>query len=156
MAAEEKVVKPNAGAGLRGQSAGETEISTVGAAGNNLRYRGYNVQDLAADSTFYEVAYLILRGRLPTQTELDRWKKRLKGMRGIPQPLKDTLERIPADAHPMDVLRTGVSISSATSSRKAISATSCASPNACSLDTVHAAVLVPLLTRQHPHHHGNR
>lgn len=109
MAAEQAVVKSNKGAGLRGQSAGETEISTVGAAGNNLRYRGYNVQDLAANSTFYEVAYLILRGRLPTQTELDRWTRRLAGMRGLPQPLKDTLERIPADAHPMDVLRTGVS-----------------------------------------------
>ena len=107
--AEEKT-KSNSGAGLRGQSAGETEISTVGAAGNNLRYRGYNVQDLAARSTFYEVAYLILRGRLPTQTELDRWvSKRIMNKRGIPQPLKDVLERIPADAHPMDVLRTGVS-----------------------------------------------
>ena len=107
--AEEKS-KSNSGAGLRGQSAGETEISTVGAAGNNLRYRGYNVQDLAARSTFYEVAYLILRGRLPTLTELDRWvSKRLLNKRGIPQPLKDVLERIPADAHPLDVLRTGVS-----------------------------------------------
>lgn len=105
----EKKVKTNSGAGLRGQSAGETEISTVGAAGNNLRYRGYNVQDLAAHSTFYEVAYLILRGRLPTQTELDRWVTRRVNKRGIPQPLKDVLERIPADAHPMDVLRTGVS-----------------------------------------------
>lgn len=105
----EKRVAANSGAGLRGQSAGETEISTVGAAGNNLRYRGYNVQDLAARSTFYEVAYLILRGRLPTQTELDRWVTRRVNRRGIPQPLKDVLERIPADAHPMDVLRTGVS-----------------------------------------------
>jgi len=106
--AEEKG-KSNAGAGLRGQSAGETEISTVGAAGNNLRYRGYNVQDLAAHSTFYEVAYLILRGRLPTQTELDRWTKRLVKLRGLPQPLRDTLERIPGNAHPMDVLRTATS-----------------------------------------------
>lgn len=106
--AEEKV-KVNSGAGLRGQSAGETEISTVGVAGNNLRYRGYNVQDLAAQSTFYEVAYLILRGRLPTQTELDRWTKRVERLRGLPQPLKDTLERIPGNAHPMDVLRTTVS-----------------------------------------------
>ena len=102
-------VKTNSGAGLRGQSAGETEISTVGAAGNNLRYRGYNVQDLAAESTFYEVAYLILRGRLPTQTELDRWTNRIRNYRGLPQPLKDLLERIPGNAHPMDVLRTAVS-----------------------------------------------
>lgn len=105
----EQKIKSNSGAGLRGQSAGETEISTVGAAGNNLRYRGYNVQDLAANSTFYEVAYLILRGRLPTQTELDRWVTKRVNKRSIPQPLRDVLERIPADAHPMDVLRTGVS-----------------------------------------------
>ena len=102
-------VKTNSGAGLRGQSAGETEISTVGAAGNNLRYRGYNVQDLAAQSTFYEVAYLILRGRLPTQVELDRWTNRIEGYRHIPRPLKDVLQRIPGNAHPMDVLRTAVS-----------------------------------------------
>ena len=105
----EATVKKNTGAGLRGQSAGETEISTVGVAGNNLRYRGYNVQDLAAQASFYEVAYLILRGRLPTQTELDRWTKRIKGYRGLPQPMKDVLERIPGDAHPMDVMRTTVS-----------------------------------------------
>mgnify|MGYP000317249678 CR=1 FL=1 len=105
----EATVKKNTGAGLRGQSAGETEISTVGIAGNNLRYRGYNVQDLAEFASFYEVAYLILRGRLPTQTELDRWTNRIKGYRGLPQPMKDVLERIPGDAHPMDVMRTTVS-----------------------------------------------
>jgi len=109
MSDEKTAVKKTSGAGLRGQSAGETEISTVGVAGNNLRYRGYNVQDLAEYSTFYEVAYLILRGRLPTQTELDRWLNKRVNRRGIPQPLKDVLERIPANAHPMDVLRTGVS-----------------------------------------------
>lgn len=106
---EEKKAKKNSGKGLRGQSAGETSISTVGAAGNNLRYRGYNVQDLAADSTFYEVAHLILKGHLPAQAELDAWKVKLIGLRGLPQPLKEVLERIPADAHPMDVLRTGCS-----------------------------------------------
>ena len=106
---KEPKVKPNSGAGLRGQSAGETEVSTVGAAGNNLRYRGYNVKDLAANASFYEVAYLILRGRLPTRVELDRWVKRISGYRGIPQPLKDVLERIPGNAHPMDVMRTAVS-----------------------------------------------
>lgn len=105
----ETEVKKNSGAGLRGQSAGETEISTVGAAGNNLRYRGYNVQDLAAEASFYEVAYLIMRGRLPTQIELDRWTNRIRGYRGLPTPLKDVLERIPGNAHPMDVMRTTVS-----------------------------------------------
>jgi 2-methylcitrate synthase len=94
---------------LRGQSAGQTAISTVGATGNNLRYRGFNVQDLAAESTFYEVAHLILKGHLPSQPELDAWIPRLKKLRGLPDSLKNTLENIPADAHPMDVMRTGCS-----------------------------------------------
>ena len=97
------------GAGLRGQSAGETAICTVGAAGNSLRYRGYAVDDLAENATFNEVAYLILKGELPTQAELDAYAARLKSMRGLPESLKEVLERIPASAHPMDVLRTGCS-----------------------------------------------
>lgn len=97
------------GAGLRGQSAGETAICTVGAAGNSLRYRGYAVDDLAENATFNEVAYLILKGELPTQAELDAYAARLKSMRGLPDSLKEVLERIPASAHPMDVLRTGCS-----------------------------------------------
>jgi len=98
-----------AGAGLRGQSAGETAICTVGAAGNSLRYRGYAVDDLAENATFNEVAYLMLKGELPNQAELDAYAARLKGMRGLPEALKEVLERIPAGAHPMDVLRTGCS-----------------------------------------------
>ena len=92
-----------------GTAANRVVEPTVGAAGNNLRYRGFNVQDLAAEATFYETAYLILRGELPTRSELDSWTGRLRTMRGLPQPLKEVLERIPADAHPMDVMRTGVS-----------------------------------------------
>jgi len=99
----------NNGAGLRGQSAGETAICTVGAAGNSLRYRGYAVDDLARNASFNEVAYLILKGELPNQAELDAYAARLKGMRGLPDALKEVLERIPAGAHPMDVLRTGCS-----------------------------------------------
>ncbi|MBY6205501.1 bifunctional 2-methylcitrate synthase/citrate synthase [Halomonas denitrificans] len=97
------------GAGLRGQSAGETAICTVGAAGNSLRYRGYAVDDLADNATFNEVAYLILKGELPSRAELDAYAARLKSMRGLPDSLKEVLERIPASAHPMDVLRTGCS-----------------------------------------------
>jgi len=97
------------GAGLRGQSAGQTAICTVGAAGNSLRYRGYAVDDLAENATFDEVAYLILKGELPNQSELDAYARRLKGMRGLPDALKEVLERIPAGAHPMDVMRTGCS-----------------------------------------------
>ncbi len=98
-----------AGAGLRGQSAGQTSICTVGAAGNSLRYRGYAVDDLAEKTTFNEVAYLILKGRLPNAQELAAYSERLKSLRGLPTALKDVLERIPAATHPMDVLRTGCS-----------------------------------------------
>ncbi|NKI34033.1 2-methylcitrate synthase [Wenzhouxiangella sp. XN79A] len=97
------------GAGLRGQSAGETAICTVGATGNSLRYRGYAVDDLAENATFNEVAYLILKGELPTRAELDAYSARLKSLRGLPESLKEVLERIPASAHPMDVLRTACS-----------------------------------------------
>jgi 2-methylcitrate synthase len=97
------------GAGLRGQSAGQTDICTVGAAGNSLRYRGYAVDELAEKTTFNEVAYMILKGHLPNASELAAYQQRLKSMRGLPTALKDVLERIPASAHPMDVLRTGCS-----------------------------------------------
>jgi 2-methylcitrate synthase len=107
--AAESAAKKDSGAGLRGQSAGETAVCTVGAEGNSLRYRGYDVVELAEQSTFYEVAYMILKGNLPTQAELEPWKAKLKGLRGLPQPLKEVLERIPAEAHPMDVMRTGCS-----------------------------------------------
>ena len=99
----------NTGAGLRGQSAGETAICTVGAAGNSLRYRGYAVDELAEKASFNEVAHMILKGHLPDRDELDAYAKRLRGMRGLPDALKEVLERIPASAHPMDVLRTGCS-----------------------------------------------
>lgn len=97
------------GAGLRGQVAGKTALSTVGKEGSGLTYRGYDVKDLAETCVFEEVAHLILKGALPTQTELDAYRTTLKGLRGLPQALKDVLERIPAEAHPMDVLRTGCS-----------------------------------------------
>jgi len=97
------------GAGLRGQSAGETAICTVGASGNSLRYRGYGVDDLAENTTFNEVAYLILKGELPNQAALDAYSERLKSMRALPDTLKEVLERIPAGTHPMDVMRTGCS-----------------------------------------------
>lgn len=102
--------KKLSGAGLRGQSAGETALSTVGVSGSGLTYRGYDVKDLGENATFEEVAYLILYGELPTQAQLDAYKTKLKGLRGLPQALKEVLERIPADAHPMDVMRTGCSM----------------------------------------------
>ena len=102
--------KELSGAGLRGQVAGKTALSTVGKSGSGLTYRGYDVSELADKCIFEEVAYLLLYGNLPTQTELDGYQTKLKGLRGLPQSLKDVLERIPAAAHPMDVLRTGCSM----------------------------------------------
>lgn len=109
MAEEKATIKKNTGAGLRGQTAGQTSVCTVGAEGNSLRYRGFDVTELAEFSTFYEVAHLLLKGHLPTRQELDAWKQKLKGLRGLPSSMKEVLERIPADAHPMDVMRTGCS-----------------------------------------------
>jgi len=105
--AEAKVLS---GAGLRGQVAGQTALSTVGQAGAGLTYRGYDVRDLAAGAEFEEVAYLLLYGELPSQAELADYKHKLKSLRELPQALKEVLERIPRDAHPMDVMRTGCSV----------------------------------------------
>jgi len=96
--------------GLAGVSAGETALCTVGKEGAGLTYRGYDIYDLADDATFEEVAYLLLKGHLPNQSELDAYIANLKTLRGLPDQLKQVLEMIPADAHPMDVLRSGVSI----------------------------------------------
>ena len=104
------MAKVLSGAGLRGQVAGKTALSTVGVSGSGLTYRGYDVKDLANTCQFEEVAYLILKGKLPNQSELDAYKAKLKGMRSLPQALLVVLERIPADAHPMDVMRTGCSM----------------------------------------------
>jgi len=97
------------GAGLRGQSAGETALCTVGKSGAGLTYRGFGIEELAEKATFEEVAYLLLYGKLPNRKELDAYIARLKGMRGLPASLRQALELIPANAHPMDVMRTGCS-----------------------------------------------
>ncbi|MDP5210210.1 2-methylcitrate synthase [Microbulbifer sp. 2205BS26-8] len=104
------VEKTLSGAGLRGQVAGKTALSTVGKSGSGLTYRGYDIKDLAEHCEFEEVAYLIFYGELPTEGELVEYKALLKTMRGLPLALREVLERIPADAHPMDVMRTGCSM----------------------------------------------
>ena len=96
-------------AGLRGVSAGETSISSVGE-GHGLRYRGYDIVDLAAQSSFEEVAWLLLRGELPNARELEEFRAKLQSQRELPAELREVLERIPQSAHPMDVLRTGSSM----------------------------------------------
>ncbi|WP_394242990.1 bifunctional 2-methylcitrate synthase/citrate synthase [Vibrio astriarenae] len=98
------------GAGLRGQSAGSTALCTVGKTGTGLTYRGYDITDLANHAQFEEVAHLLLRGHLPNRAELDEYKTHLIGQRGLPKALKEALELIPAEAHPMDVMRTGCSV----------------------------------------------
>ncbi len=103
------VDKKLSGAGLRGQSAGDTALCTVGQSGSGLTYCGYDVSDLADNATFEEVAYLLFNGELPNQAQLDHYKTELFALRDLPQALKEVLQRIPADAHPMDVMRTGCS-----------------------------------------------
>jgi len=97
-------------AGLRGITAGETALCTVGQAGTGLTYRGYDIHDLAEHAEFEEVAHLLVYGHLPTEAELEAYRKRLKSLRELPAPLCAVLEQIPADAHPMDVMRTGCSM----------------------------------------------
>lgn len=104
------VDKKLTGAGLRGQSAGETALCTVGKTGSGLTYRGYDMKELAEKAQFEEVSYLLAYGKLPNQAELDTYKAKLKNLRTLPEPLKVVLEQIPADAHPMDVMRTGISM----------------------------------------------
>lgn len=96
--------------GLAGVVAGETALCTVGKEGKGLTYRGYSINDLAEHASFEEVAYLLLGGSLPTQSVLDRYRGKLRTLRHLPPALKSALELIPATAHPMDVLRTGVSM----------------------------------------------
>ena len=98
------------GAGLRGQVAGNTALSTVGKTGKGLTYRGYAIEELAEKATFEEVAYMLLYGSLPTQSEYDTYSAKLKSFRSLPEALKEVLERIPQTAHPMDVMRTGCSM----------------------------------------------
>jgi len=98
------------GAGLRGQVAGNTALSTVGKTGKGLTYRGYAIEELAEKASFEEVAYMLLYGSLPTQSEYDAYSTKLKSFRSLPEALKEVLERIPQTAHPMDVMRTGCSM----------------------------------------------
>lgn len=100
---------PTRTGGLEGVTAGETALCTVGKEGLGLTYRGYSIEDLAEHASFEEVAWLLLRGELPTKSQLDGYRRRLKSLRGLPQPLCTVLEQLPSTAHPMDVLRTGCS-----------------------------------------------
>lgn len=102
--------KRKKGVALAGVAAGTTAICTVGHSGNDLHYRGYDIIELAEQATFEEVAYLLIHGELPTEAQLNAYHQKLKKLRGLPSALKAVLEQIPANAHPMDVMRTGCSM----------------------------------------------
>src|SRR6516225_1442748 len=102
--------KPKKSVALSGVAAGNTALCTVGRTGNDLHYRGYDILDLATACEFEEVAYLLVHGKLPNTAELAGYKAKLKALRGLPAAVKTALEAVPASAHPMDVMRTGVSI----------------------------------------------
>ena len=108
MTAEPKKIKK--GVALAGVNAGTSSICTVGHTGNDLHYRGYDIIELAEKCSFEEVAFLLIHGALPKQMELDAYRQKLKKLRGIPDALKNVLEQIPKNAHPMDVMRTGCSM----------------------------------------------
>ena len=102
--------KPKKSVALSGVTAGNTALCTVGKTGNDLHYRGYDILDVANTSEFEEIAYLLVHGKLPTMGELKGYKAKLRSLRGIPSNLKTVLEALPASAHPMDVMRTAVSV----------------------------------------------
>ena len=101
--------KPKKSVALSGVPAGNTALCTVGRSGNDLHYRGYDILDIAEAAEFEEIAYLLVHGKLPGVAELAGYKAKLKALRGVPANVKAVLEWLPASAHPMDVMRTGVS-----------------------------------------------
>lgn len=102
--------KPKKSVALSGVTAGNTALCTVGKTGNDLHYRGYDILDVANTSEFEEIAYLLVHGKLPNAGELKGYKAKLRSLRGIPSNLKTVLEALPASSHPMDVMRTAVSV----------------------------------------------
>jgi 2-methylcitrate synthase len=104
------VFKPKKSVALSGVTAGNTALCTVGRSGNDLHYRGYDILDIAESAEFEEIAFLLVHGKLPNAAELHGYKAKLKAMRGLPANLKIALEALPASSHPMDVMRTGVSV----------------------------------------------
>jgi 2-methylcitrate synthase len=102
--------KPKKSVALSGVVAGNTALCTVGRTGNDLHYRGYDILDVAEVCEFEEIAHLLVHEKLPTRSELAAYKKKLAGLRDLPHQVKAALEQVPGTAHPMDVMRTGVSV----------------------------------------------
>ncbi len=101
--------RPKKSVALSGVTAGNTALCTVGRTGNDLHYRGYDILDIAEAAEFEEIAHLLIHGSLPNAAELRAYKGKLRALRGLPEAVKQALEMLPAAAHPMDVMRTGVS-----------------------------------------------
>src|SRR3974390_3097541 len=110
LASSPAVFKPKKSVALSGTPAGNTAVCTVGYSGNDLHYRGYDIADLAANCEYEEVAYLLVHGKLPNTVELTAYKTSLGLLRSLPAAVKQALELLPPTTHPMDVLRTGVSV----------------------------------------------
>jgi 2-methylcitrate synthase len=145
--------KPKKSVALSGVPAGNTALCTVGRSGNDLHYRGYDILDFAEQAEFEEVAYLLVHEKLPTRDELKRYKNSLRRMRGLPKALKAALERVPTKAHPMDVLRTGVSVLGTIEPEKDDHAKAGAQRIA---DRLMASMGSMLLYWYHYSHHGRR
>jgi 2-methylcitrate synthase len=110
MAEETTLPKPKKSVALSGTIAGNTAVCTVGRTGNDLHYRGYDILDFAEQAEFEEIAHLLIHGTLPNAAQLKAYKAKLKSLRALPKAVKQALEAIPANAHPMDVMRTGCSM----------------------------------------------
>jgi 2-methylcitrate synthase len=110
MSESQAVPKPKKSVALSGIPAGNTALCTVGRSGNDLHYRGYDILDFAAKAEFEEIAHLLVHEKLPNPAELAAYKAKLKGLRGLPPAVRSALEALPSSAHPMDVMRTGVSV----------------------------------------------
>ncbi len=108
--AAQTAFKPKKSVALSGTPAGNTALCTVGRNGNELHYRGYNILELASRCTYEEVAFLLIHGKLPNATELAAYGAKLQALRGLPMAVRASLELLPAHTHPMDVLRTYVSV----------------------------------------------
>lgn len=108
--AEAPAFKPKKSVALSGVVAGNTALCTVGRSGNDLHYRGYDILDFADTSEFEEIAHLLVHGKLPNKAELAAYKEKLRSLRGLPAQLQTALEALPAASHPMDVMRTAVSV----------------------------------------------
>src|SRR6202000_1805901 len=107
---QQSTFKPKKSVALSGVIAGNTALCSVGKSGNDLHYRGYDILELAEGAEFEEVAYLLIHGSLPGKPQLKAYKNKLSALRGLPDTLRRVLREIPASAHPMDVLRTAVSV----------------------------------------------